>query len=132
MRYHVLAADYDGTLAEHGTVSQATVASLRQLRESGRKLVMVTGRQLPELLGIFPEADLFDRIVAENGALVYRPATKESRLLAEPPPPAFARRLTEKVGRPLEVVRVTSETFICVGGADVDGVSAQSWVYGRV
>jgi hydroxymethylpyrimidine pyrophosphatase-like HAD family hydrolase len=111
MRYHVLAADYDGTLAEHGKVTPTTVAALRALRESGRKLVMVTGRQLPELLEVFPEVPLFDRVVAENGALVYRPGTKESRLLAEPPPPAFARRLSERIGRPLEVGRVIVATW---------------------
>ena len=112
MRYHVLAADYDGTLAEHGKVSEATIQALKLLRESGRKLMMVTGRQLPELLSVFPEAcELFDRIVAENGALLYRPSTKETRLLAEPPPPAFARRLSERVGRPLEVGKVIVATW---------------------
>jgi hydroxymethylpyrimidine pyrophosphatase-like HAD family hydrolase len=111
MRYHVLAADYDGTLAEDGKVSGTTVAALKALRESGRKLVMVTGRQLPELLDIFPEVTLFDRVVAENGALLYRPGTKESRLLAEAPPPAFARRLSERVGEPVQVGKVIVATW---------------------
>ena len=98
MRYHVLAADYDGTLAHHGRVSASTVDALRLLRESGRKLVLVTGRQLPELLEIFPELDLCDRVVAENGAVLYNPASRQTRCLAEPPPPAFARRLSEAIG----------------------------------
>jgi hydroxymethylpyrimidine pyrophosphatase-like HAD family hydrolase len=112
MRYHLLAADYDGTLAEDGKVTPTTVASLRALRESGRKLVMVTGRQLPELLEVFPEVNLFDRVVAENGAVVYRPGVKECRLLAEPPPPAFARRLAERIGEPVQVGRVIVATWI--------------------
>jgi HAD superfamily hydrolase (TIGR01484 family) len=89
MRYHVLAADYDGTLAHHGRIDDTTWAALRRLRESGRKAVMVTGRQLEELLPLLEETGdptLFARIVAENGAVLYDPATKDLRALAEPPP----------------------------------------------
>lgn len=93
MRYHVLAADYDGTLAHHGRILDATWDALRRLRESGRKAIMVTGRELDELLALLPEPEIFTRIVAENGALIYEPATKEVRLLAEPPPPEFVTEL---------------------------------------
>jgi HAD superfamily hydrolase (TIGR01484 family) len=93
MRYHVLAADYDGTLAHHGRILDDTWAALRRLRDSGRKAVMVTGRELDELLALLPEPELFSRIVAENGALIYEPATKEIRTLAEPPPAAFVEEL---------------------------------------
>jgi hydroxymethylpyrimidine pyrophosphatase-like HAD family hydrolase len=98
MRYHAFCADYDGTLAHHGRVAPSTVEALRLLKESGRKLLLVTGRQLEDLRDIFPELELFDRVVAENGALIYRPTSKETRTLAEPPPPAFVRRLSERVG----------------------------------
>src|SRR5213079_339001 len=93
VRYHVLAADYDGTLAHHGLIDDLTWASLKQLRESGRKLVMVTGRQLDELLGLLQHPEMFDRIVAENGAVLYCPATKFVKLLAPPPPPEFGEEL---------------------------------------
>jgi HAD superfamily hydrolase (TIGR01484 family) len=93
MRYHVLAADYDGTLAHHGRIDDTTWAALHRLCDSGRKLVMVTGRELDDVLALLPEPGLFARIVAENGALIYRPETKEVRLLAEPPPPRFAEEL---------------------------------------
>ena len=93
MRYHVLAADYDGTLAHHGQIDDATWAALRRLRESSRKAIMVTGRELDELLALLPEPEIFARIVAENGALVYDPATKEIRTLADPPPPQFVDEL---------------------------------------
>jgi len=46
-------------------------------RKSGRKLILVTGRELDDLIKVFPRIDLFDRVVAENGALLYRPATRE-------------------------------------------------------
>lgn len=93
MRYHALAADYDGTLATHGRIDDATWEALRRLRESGRKLIMVTGRELDELLALLPSPELFDRIVAENGALIYTPQTKEIRTLAEPPPAKFVEEL---------------------------------------
>ncbi len=44
MRYHALACDYDGTLARHGAVDDATTAALRCLRESGRRVILVTGK----------------------------------------------------------------------------------------
>ncbi len=88
MRYHALAADYDGTLAHHGRIDDETWAALRRLRESGRKLVLVTGRQLDDVLGLMPHADVFDRIVAENGALVYDPETRETRPTSDAEVPA--------------------------------------------
>jgi HAD superfamily hydrolase (TIGR01484 family) len=93
MRYLALAADYDGTLAHHGKVAPSTVAALRRLKESGRKLLMVTGRELPDLFANFDFPELFDRIVAENGAVLYNPETKEETVLAEPPPPQFVEML---------------------------------------
>ena len=93
MRYIALATDYDGTLAADGLVSGATLDSLKRLLDSGRKLIMVTGRQLEDLKTVFPELDLFDRVVAENGALLYRPESKEEELLCEKPPESFLREL---------------------------------------
>src|SRR5262245_8627557 len=93
MRYFVLATDYDGTLARLGHVEEPVWAAIRRLRDSGRKPLLVTGRELEDLQAICPHLDLFDRVVAENGALVYHPATKDVRTLAEPPPPDFAARL---------------------------------------
>lgn len=103
MRYHVLAADYDGTLAHHGRIDDDTWAAIRRLRESGRKVVMVTGRELDELLGLLPFPELFDRIVAENGAVIYQPATKETVVACAPPPPAF---VAELIARGVERVAV--------------------------
>src|ERR1700682_1102479 len=88
MRYLVLACDYDGTLASDGVVSEETLAALQRLRDSGRKLILVTGRELENLLEVFPAIDLFDRVVAENGGLLYRPANREHKTLGEAPPAA--------------------------------------------
>ncbi len=49
MRYLALATDYDGTLAQEGRVAREALDALKRLKESGRKIILVTGRQLPEL-----------------------------------------------------------------------------------
>lgn len=97
MIVHVFACDYDGTIAEHGNVSNATAAALERVRQSGRKLVLVTGRMLPDLRQVCPAADdMFDAIVAENGALVYLPATREIKVLADAPAPALVQALRRR------------------------------------
>lgn len=89
MRYFALACDYDGTLAHEGAVAPRTLDALRRVKESGRSLILATGRQLDELLQIFTEPAIFDRIVADNGAVLYSPATRETKALADPPPVEF-------------------------------------------
>src|SRR5262249_20968577 len=79
MRYRAVATDYDGTRAHDGRVKESTLAALERLLGTGRKLILVTGRELGDLLSIFPEVHLFAWVVAENGALLYRPSTKEER-----------------------------------------------------
>ena len=96
MRYRALATDYDGTLAFDGTVEDLTLAALQRARAAGLKLVMVTGRELSDLFNTFPHSQLFDRVVAENGALVFDPVAKTTKLLSPPPPPQLIRRLTER------------------------------------
>jgi len=102
MRYTAIALDYDGTIAHDGVVAPHVLAGLARLKDTGRKLLLVTGRELDELLGIFPGITLFDRVVAENGALLYRPATGERKDLGEPPPEAFIACLRAS-GMPLSV-----------------------------
>src|SRR5436190_1821948 len=111
MRYQVVALDYDGTIAHHGRVSEETIESLRQLKASKRKIILVTGRELDELKSIFPEHLLFDRIVAENGAIIYNPATLEERLLGERPPESFINDLKKQNVMPLSVGRVIVATW---------------------
>ena len=87
MRYLAMACDYDGTLAKDGRVDEPTLTALRRFVDSGRKLILVTGRRLDDLATVFPHFELFERIVAENGALLYRPADREEKPLAAAPPP---------------------------------------------
>ena len=111
MRYLALATDYDGTLAQHGRVTDATIAALVKLRDSGRKLILVTGREMDELLSIFPAVNLFERVVAENGALIYDPAKRAFRLLIEPPPTRFVEALKRRNVSPIAVGRVIVATW---------------------
>ncbi|MGB7444416.1 MAG: HAD family hydrolase [Coleofasciculaceae cyanobacterium] len=111
MRYLALACDYDGTLAQDGLVNDQTVAALERLKRSDRQLILVTGRELDELLEVFPQIDLFERVVAENGAVLYRPESQEEKLLGEPPPEEFAQVLRQQGVNPMSVGRVIVATW---------------------
>jgi hypothetical protein len=86
MRYVALATDYDGTIATSGMVDELTVAALARARMAGVRLILVTGRELNDLETTFSRLDLFDRVVAENGAVLFEPATRHARVLGPPPP----------------------------------------------
>jgi hypothetical protein len=68
MRYFALACDCDGTIASHGRVDGGTRSAIERLRASGRKLILVTGRELDDFMRVFPHVHLFNRIVAANCA----------------------------------------------------------------
>src|SRR5262245_40948279 len=110
MRYLALAVDYDGTLATRGRVDAPTAAALERVRASGRRLLLVTGRELTDLARVCDRLDLFDRVVAENGALLYDPATREERPLADPPPDELVARLRDLGVAPLAVGRAIVAT----------------------
>ncbi|MBV9007556.1 MAG: HAD family phosphatase [Verrucomicrobia bacterium] len=107
--YSALATDYDGTLAHHGSVSSETLAAVERLRAAGKNLILVTGRELDELIQVFPHIHLCDLVVAENGAVLYRPSSRRMRLLGEPPPERFVRELRAR-GVPVSVGRVIVAT----------------------
>jgi HAD superfamily hydrolase (TIGR01484 family) len=106
-----LATDYDGTLAHDGIVDDATADALVAFRGSGRRLLLVTGRELPDLVRVLPRIDLFDRVVAENGALLFDPATKKETPLAPEPSPELVETLREKGVNPLSVGRSIVATW---------------------
>lgn len=96
MRYCVLAVDYDGTIATQGVVSEATIEALTKVRDSGRKLVLVTGRHLSDLKKVFPGLEIFHKVIVENGALIYDPPTLEEKLLCEAPNQQLMGLLTQR------------------------------------
>ncbi|MER8850212.1 HAD-IIB family hydrolase [Mesorhizobium australicum] len=111
MYFIALATDYDGTLAHDGTVSNKTLAALERFKKSGRKLLLVTGRELPDLKRVFPDVGLFDKVVAENGALIYTPASEEERAISPSPEPEFVARLKKQGVKPLSVGRSIVATW---------------------
>jgi hydroxymethylpyrimidine pyrophosphatase-like HAD family hydrolase len=111
MFFIALAADYDGTLADNGVVDEATMAALERVRRSRRRSVLVTGRQLEDLQQVLPRLEVFDRVIAENGAVLYRPADKSVQLLADPPPAAFIAALRARDVTPLAAGRVIVATW---------------------
>lgn len=110
MRYLVLCCDYDGTLAHDGGVPEETISALEKVRASGRKVLLVTGRELPDLRTVFNRLDLFDYIVAENGALLYHPETNVEKLLAETPSEKFINVLKAHGATPLSIGKVIVAT----------------------
>jgi hydroxymethylpyrimidine pyrophosphatase-like HAD family hydrolase len=107
-----IATDYDGTLAEDGKVAREVVTALRRAARSGRKLILVTGRELEDLIRVFPEIDVFDEVVAENGALLYTPGPKPIECpLAQPPPASFASTLAARGVSPISCGRIIVATW---------------------
>jgi len=111
MRFYALATDYDGTLAENGNAAPQALEALRQLSKSGRKAILVTGRLLSDLRTVLPELELFDAIVAENGAILYDTSTREQYALATPPSAHFIEALRTKNVSPLDVGSVIVSTW---------------------
>lgn len=102
MRWKALATDFDGTIATDGVVDEPTREALMHLQRKKVCTILVTGRELVEFrsLGVFLQ--MFDMIVAENGALLYNPFTEEIKALGAPPSESFLTELSRK-GVPFSV-----------------------------
>lgn len=106
-RYLALVADYGGTLASAGHgVGEEVVRALERPRVSGRRATLVTGRRLDELLTVCPCTPLFDSVVAENGAIVYNPASREETRFVNSPPKLLVQGLRARGVEPLEIGQV--------------------------
>ncbi|MDD5198612.1 MAG: HAD family hydrolase [Terrimicrobiaceae bacterium] len=93
MKWLAFATDFDGTIATDGMVDEATMQALQRVRDAGAATFLVTGRGLKDFAGAPGVMGLFDSVVAENGGVLYSPLTKETRVMAPPPPPQFAAEL---------------------------------------
>ncbi len=76
----VLALDLEGTLAQDGQISLENWDALRQAKMAGLTLILTTGSRLARFIDTGPYDELFEAIVAENGAVVYFPR-RDSREL---------------------------------------------------
>src|SRR5262245_7791232 len=111
MRYLALACDYDGTIAQDGHVGSEMFEALERFTASGRKLILLTGRELEDLQSVCPRLGVFEWAVVENGAVLYHPATQEVKPLAPPPPERFVQRLRQRKVAPLSVGRSIVATW---------------------
>lgn len=111
MNYLALATDYDGTLAKDGHVETPVLHALNRLRSSGRKIVLVTGREMPELLSVFAEVAICDVVVAENGGVLHWPREQREEVLAESPPESLVQELVRLDIKPFSVGRTILATW---------------------
>ncbi len=105
-----IATDYDNTLASDGRVADATWAALERLRASGRQAILVSGREMDDLLAICPRLDLFSRSRRGKRRRAVHAVDGARRLLAPPPPPAFVDELRSRGLRHFSV----SETLVAM------------------
>jgi HAD superfamily hydrolase (TIGR01484 family) len=100
-----LASDYDETLACQGRVDPSAWEALHQFKASGRKLILVTGRELEDLSRVCGDLDIFDAVVVENGAVLYLPRSRRTITLASPPPAGLVESLRQRGVQPLSIGR---------------------------
>jgi hydroxymethylpyrimidine pyrophosphatase-like HAD family hydrolase len=101
MRWRALATDYDGTVATDGIVDEPTANSLHKLRERKVAVLLVTGREMSDLLRLPLDLKMFDLIVAENGGVIYQPRDGETQVLGGGPPEGFVEELHRRGVAPI-------------------------------
>ena len=106
MKLHVLALDYDGTIATDGALDPQVRAAIAAARGRGFVVVLATGRILDDLRCLVGDLSVFDAIVAENGAVVAFPAAGRSTQVSAPIAPEFVAALRAR--------RVALRTGVCV------------------
>lgn len=95
MLLRVIALDYDGTIANDGVVHPDVRKAIKDARQSGLLVIIVTGRILRELRRVAGELDFVDAVVAENGAVLLL-SNGHRRLLAPPPFPVLLNKLSDR------------------------------------
>src|SRR5689334_16276247 len=88
MRYLALVTDYDGTLAMGGKVDETTLSALERLRMSGRRAILLTGRQLDDLLSVCPRLSAFDYAESQSQPVGNTARRQAAVLRASLPKPA--------------------------------------------
>jgi len=94
MLLRAIAIDYDGTIAQHGTLSPQVREAVVEARSAGLYVVIVTGRILRELRRVAGDLSFVDGVVAENGAVILL-SNGHRRLLGPPPFPTLLRELSK-------------------------------------
>ena len=126
MRYLALVVNYDETLASNGKMSQDCLQALQRVRISGRRVILVTGRRLDDLFEVCEQPRAFDLIVAENGAVVYSPRSREQVTLGPRPSDRLVQSLRHRNVEPLDIGEVIIATHAAHRGVLHDVV----WKHG--
>lgn len=117
--FRAIAVDFDGTLTSAGRPAEAVLDAVAETRRSGRRVVLVTGRILAELIEVFPDVEQwFDALVTENGAVIS--GTWGRRPLADPVDPRVRHDL-ERRGHHVRSGRVL---LACRAEADMDALAS--------
>jgi hydroxymethylpyrimidine pyrophosphatase-like HAD family hydrolase len=117
MRYRALATDGDGTLVVDGNMPRVAAAALERARSANIVLLLVTGETRKDLAE-FPRLELFHRVVAENGAVLFDPSKGKETVLGEPPPTELVNSLRQarldrlKVGRVIVTATARDEPVL--------------------
>lgn len=109
-KFKMLATDYDETIATKGKLTSSAEQALLLAKEAGYLLSIVTGRGFDSLLYACPQIEMFDSVVAENGAILYFPSTGKLEFLANSPPLEFLGQLM-KNGVPFHQDRVVTAVY---------------------
>jgi hydroxymethylpyrimidine pyrophosphatase-like HAD family hydrolase len=96
MKLAALAIDYDGTIAVDGVFDPDVREAIAGARQQGIAVALATGRQLSDLRRVAGDLTCFDVVVAENGAVLYFPASGRHVLLSHPPSRAFVEELQRR------------------------------------
>lgn len=106
-----MATDFDGTVATGGVIDEPTIEALKAFRKNGRKVILVTGRELADFALIKTPLELFDLVIAENGGVLYTPSSGQERVLGNPPDTKLIEELRRRGVAPLSVGRVILATW---------------------
>lgn len=93
MRFRALAVADDVLVADGGGVSTEGLEALARMRRAGRRIVLVTWRELERCMSALPTLDAFDAIVAEGGAVLYLANPPTEHPLAPPLPRSLRAEL---------------------------------------
>lgn len=81
MKLCAVALDY---IARDGRAHPLVLGAVKEAQTRGIVVILVTGRVLADVQRVLPEHQLFDAIVAENGAVLAFPKTPMRRLTHPP------------------------------------------------
>src|SRR5262249_3612062 len=88
-RFRVLALDYDGTIAQGGTLHPDVRVALADVRAGGIATLLVTGRRIDDLRTVAGDLGFADAVVGGCGAVVLYPKSRLSFTLSAPPSPVL-------------------------------------------